>query len=352
MATALASASDPKVKTLAAAVFDTLGDRNRALALAEEVIGLGVIASESNCLAFPRADAARETPRRGKKTGKRPVATDIAELSDKRSMHESLRLSQAGDVEGAKALLPAIRIPRFRWEALFWIAFHLKPPEASQYWRMALLEARLLGREFVELTVTVLAQVEAEAEPRPLMTEFNRVWKQWTVSAFAEQYESLRVSLDSSDARTRKMSKLVTLPLPGMAKAGLPSQDRPSPDYVLNEFRFREPSWTADEVTRLVHRGSPGRRIFALALMRAQPPLRQFDLLTEMVQGSLSAFEQYSALDVLEKVAPTLSAGQRRAVRAMLRKERTRYITPGSDREMLSRRIEAHFDKADKAEAG
>ena len=74
LATRLARSSELKVKVLAASVFDILGDRGRALALAEEVIALGFMPSESTCVAFRKEGSAR-----------RPISTEIQELSDQQT---------------------------------------------------------------------------------------------------------------------------------------------------------------------------------------------------------------------------------------------------------------------------
>jgi hypothetical protein len=120
---------------------------------------------------------------------------------------------------------------------------------------------------------------------------------------------------------------------------------------MANPLKISKPSWTIEEVNDLVRLGSPGRRVFALTLMRGEPRLRQLDLLTELIEHSRSAFEQYSALEVLEKMAFDLAPADRASVRVMLQKERDRYITPGSDRELLCLQIEARLDEADRPTA-
>ena len=84
------------------------------------------------------------------------------------------------------------------------------------------------------------------------------------------------------------------------------------------------PSWSPEEVRRLVESGSPGRRIFALTLMRGERRLRQFDVLVGLICGSMSAFEQYFALQVTDLAFFGLSEAQRRQLRKVLQEERKR----------------------------
>lgn len=355
IAKTLESSSDPKVRSLLASVFDRLGDKGRALVFAEDVIRRGITTNANNTLAFRKPDGAR-----------RPLSTDIADLADEQSMKESVLLSKARKVEEAKAKLSFIHVPRFRWEALFWIAFKLPTAESAEYWRAALLEARRVGSELVHLSAHYVATLTATDDERKRFTnEIVTVQKRWLEASFVEQYDSLRASLDAGSQRTGRLEDLVSSTLQNnwllllFGKSKLTSaqnatwsvtQDlaKEAPiEWLKTAFKAKGLSWTPEHVSDLVGSGRPGKRVFAITLMRGNPKLRDFDLLVELIQGSLSAFEQYHALNVMKDLAPSLSLKQRKALRATLKKERTRYITPETDRERLSQEIERRLDEAD-----
>ena len=111
-------------------------------------------------------------------------------------MIESIGLSRRGEVEGAKSKLTAIRIPRFRWEALVWIASALKESASGEFWLATLLEARLVGMEMVQWTMRLVAGALPANERRQLVREFKEVPKCGPKRRLADQYESLRASTD------------------------------------------------------------------------------------------------------------------------------------------------------------
>lgn len=93
------------------------------------------------------------------------------------------------------------------------------------------------------------------------------------------------------------------------------------------------------EVRELFNSGKSGNRIYAIGLMQEDARLRDFAAMIEAIRGSRSAFEQYTALRLAEKMVPDLTSDERRELRATLEAERRRYITPDTDRWPISERI-------------
>jgi hypothetical protein len=102
-------------------------------------------------------------------------------------------------------------------------------------------------------------------------------------------------------------------------------------------------------VGKLVESGVAGKRLFALVLMESQSALASLDIVVDMIENSLSAFEQYRALKVAMRMVPTLSAKERDCLRVVLEQQRHRYITAGSDRYALSLDIERAMNAIESA---
>ena len=354
IAVKLADSNDARVKTFAVPILFDTGDRDRALSLAEELIAAGQVTTGDKSLAFGKLDRVR-----------RPLETNVRELSDEKAMLEASRLAQSGHHDQATVALEAIRVPRYRWEALFWIAARAPKDEARKYWVEAMREARLTYGPAVQLTAGYLAEwLEDGGQRETLLNEVKRVGKRWQEARFVEQYESLRTTLQPGPRRTRRLTRLMDTVRDGPGFGRLPSSSviagTPVAAAHASSARFFVPPdgdaaskgpggeiresdlywWTPAEVTALVHSGSAGQRVFALALMQRSPQLRRFDLVLELIQQSQSAFEQFHALLVMRASIASLSPEQRKWLRAALKHERTRHITPGTDRAALARQIE------------
>jgi hypothetical protein len=325
----LARSSEWRIKSLVASILYTLDDTREAMRLAEDVVREGVVPSQESSVAFRKPDEPAPDPvgakarftamtRRMGKTGRQPLRTSIGALSDAQTVAEIEALARSGKLDEAEARVRQIRIPRFRWEA--WRAIAKIAPRPL-LWVLAMLEARLVGEPFVRATV---AEVPRDRER--VLEEVRSINTRWIEAGFVEQYESLRTSFRSSEERTSRMEDLMRLTARKPAKGAMPPIDLTW--------------WTPGQVSALVKSGNAGQRVFALALMESEPRLAQFDLITFLIENSLSAFEQGHALKVASQFVGGLSATEREQLLAVLARERKRHITPGSDREALARKIE------------
>jgi hypothetical protein len=124
----------------------------------------------------------------------------------------------------------------------------------------------------------------------------------------AERYERLRSSLPPGDERTFFMTRIV---VEARAAAG--------------ELHLPE-----DDARRYFEAGTEGKRIIALAIAQADPSAVLFDIVSEAIANSRSAFEQFHALRALDEMLYTLSPMQRRQARALLEQQRAPdgWITP------------------------
>jgi hypothetical protein len=136
---------------------------------------------------------------------------------------------------------------------------------------------------------------------------------------FAASYERLRESLAPGPERTGKLEDIV-------AEARAAARRR---RYEPAEVRH----------------GTPGNRIFALGLMQEDPRLRDFDVAMDAIKHSRSAFEQYHGLHLAELMLPTLTPEHKKELQTLLtdRKGNAAYITEGTDRFGVARRIRAHL---------
>lgn len=141
---------------------------------------------------------------------------------------------------------------------------------------------------------------------------------------FAASYERLRESLAPGPERTGKLEEIFA-----EARAAA-RRRRYQPSEVLQLF------------------GTPGRRIFALGLMHEDPRLRDFAAAMDAIQHSRSAFEQYHGLRIAELMLPALDEDERQKLKELLtqRKDNAAYITEGTDRIGVARRILADLGDA------
>ena len=115
---------------------------------------------------------------------------------------------------------------------------------------------------------------------------------------YAEAYQEIRMSPASED-RTIRMNVLM-------------NEIRQIAEYGL--------AGRADIARMLA--GHDGERIVALALLKVQPDPAHFESIADAITASHSAFEQYHALDVLNRLLPLLSDSQRRRLIGVLDHER------------------------------
>ena len=136
----------------------------------------------------------------------------------------------------------------------------------------------------------------------------------------AAWYEELRQAVPRGSARSRRM------------------------DELLGEARReagQSESLSSDEVAALFERGTEGLRIYALGLMQGNEILADFDTVMKAIEGSRSAFEQYHAIKLAQRMLPRLNGIQKERLKlALLAQCRGGgWIKPGTDRWRLSRSI-------------
>jgi hypothetical protein len=128
-----------------------------------------------------------------------------------------------------------------------------------------------------------------------------------TLAAAAVSYERLRRELPLGGERTGKMTELVE-------RLGREYRDAAIPEIEV---------WFSS--------GRAGQRIVALALLLSSGNPAGFEHVETAIIGSLSKFEQYTALRVARKMIPRLGAAEIVRLRSTLERERQRggSITPG-----------------------
>lgn len=349
----LVRTSDWRVQALLAPVLFMLKEGQEAMRLAEDVVRQEIVPSQDSTVAFPRSDSepasAADDPRarflaitrRAGKTGRRPLHTDIGSLSDATALAGMAVLMKDGKRDQAVSRLAEIRVPRLRWEGLRFLAdATADAAEALPFWRDALLEARLVSEPAVRETVSgYITRLPDTAEGKDLgerlRQEVRRINVRWIEAGFAEHYETVRASLRSGPERTSLLEDLMVLKTRKTARRTIPAIDLAW--------------WNRQQVKALVDSGGAGKRAFALALMESKPELAKFAVVVNIIQDSLSAFEQYHALTVmlqLVKGSGTTARERQRLLHA-LAAERDRHIKPGTDREVLARQIERAIARID-----
>lgn len=334
----LTRTTDWRIQALLAQIYFALNDRQEAIRLAEEVVRQGIVPSQWNTVAFRKQDSlfsqivgvAKSLFKllRRDKTGRRPLRTDIGSLSDVKEAEKIVGLIRNGNRDEALQRLSDIRVPRLRWEALKLIAESMPDaPQAMTFWRDALLESRLVSEPSVRETVAGLMAKLPDSDLRDrLLGEVRKINVRWIEAGFEEQYESMRTSLRSGPERTRLLEGLMVLKTRRVALKG--------PQAIDLGW------WNPQQVKELIQSGSAGKRAFALAVMESDVGLAQFDVVLDMIPNSLSAFEQYHSLKVMQQLVGKSTAKERRRLQRVLAAERRHHIEPGTDREKLARAIE------------
>jgi CHAT domain-containing protein len=143
-------------------------------------------------------------------------------------------------------------------------------------------------------------QVEVERQP------FDRL---------AQEYESLRSSMQSSDERTRKLSEIVA--------------------------QARELGAEVDDTSLVstLFAAGDAQRIVALAVIQARPDVRYFEHVLDAIEHSRSAFEQYHALLAMRLMLAQLSPPQEVTLSDALKSLSESETFFGTDRFLLARDI-------------
>jgi hypothetical protein len=138
----------------------------------------------------------------------------------------------------------------------------------------------------------------------------------------ASDYEKIRGSTTPSASRTRTLEGLM----------------------VAAREAARESKFDKDQIRKFME-GGDGDRIFALGVMQEDPDVRDFELVVQGISNSRSAFEQYHALLLAQKMLADLNEAQQHELGNVIEKERRPggYIVPGSDRWALSEEILARI---------
>jgi hypothetical protein len=140
----------------------------------------------------------------------------------------------------------------------------------------------------------------------------------------ASEYRNARESMPQGRDRTRAMERIMD------RARELATQGAFQPSEVIN--------WLRD--------GSDEQRITALAMMQAQPTLREFDAVLAAIRDPRSAFEQYHAMLLAKQMLDDLNVEQQRSLAEVLKDERSMRFPYDRGRRRLSQAIldnlEAH----------
>ncbi len=195
-----------------------------------------------------------------------------------------------------------------------------------------------------------------KAERDRLVLVAGSTTKRWAEAEFADEYESLRAFLGSGTERTGRMEDLFAttvrnlrlgdpdmIHLPGelLEVRKVVSGGAMQAGALVWAFYWPHSGlWTETETTMLLESNDAGKRLFALTLMESRTALASLDAIVPLIEDSFSAFEQYRALRLVHRLVPTLEVPERERLRAVLTRQRRRYIVPGTDRYELSVEIE------------
>jgi len=133
----------------------------------------------------------------------------------------------------------------------------------------------------------------------------------------ASEYRNVRVSMPEGLERTRAMERIM------VSARELAAQGTFQPSVVIGWLR-------AD---------SADQRITAIAMMQAQPALRDFDAVLAAINDPKSAFEQYQAMVLVKKMLRDLGAEQQRSLAEVLKDEKSLRFPYDRGRRRLSEEI-------------
>jgi CHAT domain len=133
----------------------------------------------------------------------------------------------------------------------------------------------------------------------------------------ASEYRNARLSMPEGRERTRAMESIMD------RARELAGQGAFQPSEII--------SWLRD--------GSDEQRIIALAMMQAQPTLREFDALLATIKDPRSAFEQYHAMLLAKQMLDDLDVEQRQSLAEVLKDEQSMRFPFDRGRRRLSQAI-------------
>lgn len=212
------------------------------------------------------------------KVGRREMVSSIIPVADEQRVTRVAEVA-ASDPATARRLAEEIAIPAYRAQALAAIAANEIGDDAVTTWLRALAEARAAGlapvRALLDQGYDLLRRAGLADEADGLQTEVERVDALWEIENFSEQYGALRQTMLAGEARTRRLDALMLGP------------------RLLAQSR----TWAAADVSAAWQADDDGKRLFALAMIEAQPELTSDEILHEAIRRSRSAYEQYVALE-------------------------------------------------------
>jgi hypothetical protein len=340
---------DERSRTISVTVLHDLQQEARALLIAEEIIGEGLEPSAASSVAFPEPDYAQPggwpeaTISLRTKTARRHLHTKIAALPDESAADDVIALAREKKLQEARARLPLITVPRFRWNALREMAANTADAaEAVDLWCDALLDARRVNEPAARTTAAMLAMrllelPQGDYAAEQISTNVQAITKAWTEAEVGQQYELLRELLRPGRGRTQRMEELIATAIRSFTGSSSAEMKSLAPSLLWGSGV--PPLWSDHDVDDLIDSGQAGKRMFACVLMQSFSSFATVDRVIRLISSSLSAFEQYHALAVGLKLAPGLSALDGARLREAILLERSRYITQGTDRFQLTVQI-------------
>ena len=135
--------------------------------------------------------------------------------------------------------------------------------------------------------------------------------------AIAGEYRTVRGSMPEGRAGTLAMERLMDRARRLAAEEAIPA------NVVIG--------WLRD--------GSEAERITALAMMQAQPALREWDVVLAAIKDPRSAFEQYHAMRLAKQMLADLNGEQQQCLAEVLKDEQSQHFPFDRGRRRLSEEI-------------
>jgi hypothetical protein len=100
-------------------------------------------------------------------------------------------------------------------------------------------------------------------------------------------------------------------------------------------------SMRSEEIEETWAEADEGQRVVLLGMMQGRPDQASYSAMMDALTSSMSAFEQYHALELARRMLPQLSPEQRTELELAIERQTSRggWIEPGTDRWMLAERI-------------
>lgn len=147
------------------------------------------------------------------------------------------------------------------------------------------------------------------------------------ISPVARAYEEVRRTRSPLPERIAEMSKVI-----GEAKR-YSGEHHPS----------------AEAVRAIFHDGGDGERLYAIALMQADPEVADIELILNVISSSHSAFEQYNALVAAQVALANLSEADKIRLATAIRRQLDHggYISRSTDRRLIAEQILTYIGEHD-----